>query len=123
MLLAVSSHGLLKEARMRRFLLASGMLCSLVCQSFAQTNAPSDATEAIKALAQEVRELRAQVAELQAKQAKLEAALSVQQSKKETERSQTAEALPPQEQAATGAPEQPSFSIPEGIKIQGFGEA
>src|SRR5262249_6902539 len=108
---------------MRRFLLAGGLMCFLVCPSFSQTNDSSDSAEAMKALAREVRELRAQVAELQAKQAKLEQALSLQQGKKETE-TQTAAVLPTQEQPATGrSPEEPSFSIPEGIKIQGFGEA
>jgi hypothetical protein len=108
---------------MRRFLLAGGLMCFLVCPSFSQTNDSSDSAEAMKALAREVRELRAQVAELQAKQAKLEQALSLQQGKKETE-TQTAAVLPTPEQPATGrSPEQPSFSIPEGIKIQGFGEA
>ena len=68
---------------MRRFLLAGGLMCFLVCPSFSQTNDSSDSAEAMKALAREVRELRAQVAELQAKQAKLEQALSLQQGKKD----------------------------------------
>jgi hypothetical protein len=107
---------------MRRFLLAGGLLCFLVCPSFAQTNDSSDSAEAIKALAREVRELRAQVADLQARQAKLEEALSAEQGKKET--AQAAEALPTQEPTASAkSPEQLSFSIPEGIRIQGFGEA
>lgn len=109
---------------MQRFLLASGLLCFLVCRSFAQTNEPSDSAATINALMQDVKELKAQVAELRADQARLEKALSVQQNEKETGTTQTAEQAPTQELPRTGGnPEIPSFSIPEGIRIQGFGEA
>jgi hypothetical protein len=109
---------------MQRSLLASGLLCFLLCRSFAQTNEPSDSAAKINALMQEVGELKAQVAELRADQARLADALSVQQNKKETGTAQTAEVAPTQEQPrTTGNPEQPGFSVPEGIRIQGFGEA
>lgn len=109
---------------MQRFLLASGLLCFLVCRSFAQTNEPSDSAATINALMQDVKELKAQVAELRADQARLTKALSEQQNEKETGTTQTAAQAPTQELPRTGGnPETPSFSIPEGIKIQGFGEA
>jgi hypothetical protein len=108
---------------MQRFLVTCSLLCFLACRSFAQTHESSDLAETIKALRQEVQELKTQVAELRAGQTKLAEALSVQQKKTETETAQTTELAPQKEQpGAGGNPEQPSFSVLQGIKIQGFGE-
>lgn len=83
---------------------------------------------------QEVKDLKAEVAELRSEQAKLAEALSNQQ-KEKLETAKTPEAPPPQAQpapAATPAQAQPaseasqepaSFNLPQGIKIQGFGQA
>jgi hypothetical protein len=108
---------------MRRLFVGCGLLCFLVCRSFAQANGSSDTTEeTIKALREEVQELKSQVAGLRADQAKMAEALSAQQKKKETETAQPAELPPAQEQPRTGGNPEPSFGFPQGIKIQGFGE-
>lgn len=109
---------------MKRLFISSGLLYLLVGSSFGQVGASSASEETIKALMQEVKELRTEVAELRSEQAKLKEALSLQQQKKEPEAGKQAEAILPQVQPAPERnPETSSIGLPQGIKIQGFGEA
>lgn len=109
---------------MKRLFASCGLLCFLVCGSFGQADTASDATETIKALMQEVQELKTEVAELRSAQAKLAEALSAQQKKVEPETAKPAEAHSIQEPPAQEGVRQPAeFSVPQGIKIQGFGQA
>lgn len=94
---------------MSRILVTVALICSFACATYAQSAAPADQSETVKALMQELNDLKARLAAVESKQ------------------SQNAPATPaPAEPAATPvpsyAPPTQSYEVLKGIKFQGFGE-